>query len=220
VQEHVELPILFDKEKLKGTLTEYLSSKGLKQFKIAETEKYAHVTYFFNGGEKTPFPGEEQVLIPSNREIATYDQAPEMSALQVLKRLETALQDHSIHFYVVNFANSDMVGHTGNFQAAVKAIEVLDECVGRLMKKCESENITMLVTADHGNSDQMIYENGDVHTSHTDAPVPFAVFDPRLKDEKCELNNGPLALKDVAPTVLNIMGLPQALNFEGVSIFK
>ncbi|MDD4973233.1 MAG: 2,3-bisphosphoglycerate-independent phosphoglycerate mutase [Bacteriovorax sp.] len=220
VQENVDLPILFDKEKLRGTLSEYISKSGLKQFKIAETEKYAHVTYFFNGGEKTPFPGEEQVLIPSNREIATYDEKPEMSAPQVLARLEKALADHTINFYAVNFANSDMVGHTGNFEAAVKAIEVLDECVGQLMKKCEAEKVTMLVTADHGNSDQMVYDNGDIHTSHTEAPVPFAVFDPDLKDEKLELNEGPFALKDVAPTVLNIMGLPKADNFEGMSIFK
>ena len=184
VQEYVDLPILFDKEKLRGTLSEYLSTNGLKQFKIAETEKYAHVTYFFNGGEKTPFPGEEQVLIPSNREIATYDQKPEMSAYLVLDRLSEALNDQTINFYVVNFANSDMVGHTGNFEAAVKAIEALDECVKQLMIKCEALNITMIVTADHGNSDQMIYDNGDMHTSHTEAPVPFVVFDQRLKDVK------------------------------------
>ena len=220
VQEYVDLPILFDKEKLRGTLSEYLSEKGLKQFKIAETEKYAHVTYFFNGGEKTPFAGEEQVLIPSNREIATYDQKPEMSAYLVLNRLSEALLDQSIDFYVVNFANSDMVGHTGNFEAAVKAIEVLDDCVKQLMNKCESLNITMIVTADHGNSDQMVYENGDMHTSHTEAPVPFAVFDKKLKDIKLELNEGPFGLKDVAPTVLNIMGLPIAPNFESSSIFK
>ncbi|MGZ3787507.1 MAG: 2,3-bisphosphoglycerate-independent phosphoglycerate mutase [Bacteriovorax sp.] len=220
VTDYVELPILFDKEKLPGTLSEYLSEKGIKQFKIAETEKYAHVTYFFNGGEKNPFPGEEQVLIPSNREIATYDQKPEMSAYLVLERLENALVDESIKFFVVNFANSDMVGHTGNFDAAVKAIEVLDECVGSLMKKCEEEGITMLVTADHGNSDQMVYENGDIHTSHTEAPVPFVIFDPRLKNEKREVNSLNPGLKDVAPTVLDIMGIPQAPNFEGVSIFK
>jgi 2,3-bisphosphoglycerate-independent phosphoglycerate mutase len=220
VQEHLDLPILFDKEKLQGTLCEYLSKRGLKQFKIAETEKYAHVTYFFNGGEKQPFPGEEQVLIPSNREIATYDQKPEMSAYQVLERLESALADHSISLYVVNFANSDMVGHTGNFPAAIKAVEALDLCVGRLMKKCTEEKVTMLVTADHGNSDQMAYENGDVHTSHTEAPVPFCVFDPQLKDESFEVSGSGLGLKDVAPTILTIMGIPQAPNFEGGSIFK
>lgn len=220
VEDFVSLPILFDKEKLQGTLTEYLSSKGLKQFKIAETEKYAHVTYFFNGGEKKPFANEEHILVPSNREIATYDQKPEMSAYLILEKLTQALQDTSIDFYVVNFANSDMVGHTGNYDAAVKAIEVLDECVGKLMSACEKQKITMLVTADHGNSDQMVYENGDMHTSHTEAPVPFAVFDSRLKDIKLELNEGPFGLKDVAPTVLNIMGLPKAPNFESKSIFK
>lgn len=220
VQEYVDLPILFDKEKVPGTLCEYLSNLGMKQFKIAETEKYAHVTFFFNGGEKQPFKNEEQVLIPSNREIATYDEKPEMSAYLVLEKLETALTDHSINFYVVNFANSDMVGHTGNFEAAVKAIETLDVCVERLMKKCTEENITMIVTADHGNSDQMVYENGDMHTSHSDAPVPFAVFDPKLKDKTLEKAPGDLGLRDVAPTVLNIMGIPQAPNFEGSSIFK
>ncbi|MDO9181243.1 MAG: 2,3-bisphosphoglycerate-independent phosphoglycerate mutase, partial [Bacteriovorax sp.] len=127
VQDEVNLPILFDKEKLPGTLSEYLSKLGLKQFKIAETEKYAHVTYFFNGGEKTPFPGEEQVLIPSNRDIATYDQKPEMSAYLVLARLAKALEDTSINFYAANFANSDMVGHTGDLAATVKACSILDE---------------------------------------------------------------------------------------------
>lgn len=220
VQEYVDLPILFDKEKLRGTLSEYLSNLGLKQLKIAETEKYAHVTYFFNGGEKAPFKNEEHVLIPSNREIATYDLKPEMSAYLVLDRLEAALSDHTINFYTVNFANSDMVGHTGNFPAAIKAIEVLDECVGRLMKKCTEENVTMIVTADHGNSDQMVYDNGDMHTSHTEAPVPFAVFDPKLKDQKLERSSEELGLRDVAPTVLNIMGIQMAPNFEGISVFK
>jgi len=130
------------------------------------------------------------------------------------------LKDHSISLYVVNFANSDMVGHTGNFEAAVKAIEALDVCVGRLMKTCEAEGVTMIVTADHGNSDQMAYENGDIHTSHSDAPVPFCVFDPKLKDVKLEVHNGDLGLRDVAPTILTIMGIPQAPNFEGVSVFK
>ena len=219
VQDYVDLPILFDKEKIPGVLCEYLSSLGLKQFKIAETEKYAHVTFFFNGGSKTPFKNEEQVLIPSTREVPTYDLKPEMSAYQVCERLEVALEDQSISFYVVNFANSDMVGHTGNYEAAVKAIEALDTCMARLMKKCEETNVTMLVTADHGNSDQMIYENGDVHTSHTEAPVPFCVFDPRLKDSRLKSSEELFGLRDVASTVLEIMGLPMAPNFEGKSIF-
>ncbi len=220
VQDYVDLPILFDKEKIPGTLCEYLSQYGLKQFKIAETEKYAHVTFFFNGGDKKPFPNEEQVLIPSNREIVTYDQKPEMSAYAVLERLELELSNHAVNFYVVNFANSDMVGHTGNFEAAVKAIETLDNCIARLMKKCTEEDVTMIVTADHGNSDQMIYENGDIHTSHTEAPVPFCIFDPRLKNIQLKIASGELGLRDVAPTVLEIMGIKQAPNFEGTSIFK
>ncbi len=207
VQDYVSLPVLFDKEKISGTLSELLSNKGKKQFKIAETEKYAHVTFFFNGGEKTPFPGETQTLIPSPKEVSTYDQKPEMSAYLVLNKLEEALADHTIDFYLVNFANSDMVGHTGNFPAAIKAIETLDECIKSLMTKCTEENVTMLVTADHGNSDQMCYENGDIHTSHTDSPVPFVIFDPRLKNSKLELNKSVVALKDVAPTILDIMGL-------------
>lgn len=220
VQDWVDLPILFDKEKLKGTLCEYLSQNGMKQLKIAETEKYAHVTFFFNGGDKTPFPGEEQVLIPSPKEVATYDQKPEMSAFLVCEKLEEKLADHSINFYVVNFANSDMVGHTGNFDAAVKAIEALDIVMGRLTKKCSEENVTMLVTADHGNSDQMIYENGDMHTSHTEALVPFIAVDKALLDQEFKVAEGPLALRDVAATVLNIMDVEKASLFEGQSIFK
>jgi 2,3-bisphosphoglycerate-independent phosphoglycerate mutase len=220
VQDYVPLPILFNKEKLKGTLCEYLSVLGKKQFKIAETEKYAHVTFFFNGGDKTPFPGEEQVLISSPKEVATYDLKPEMSAYLVCDRLEQALSDHSYGLYVVNFANSDMIGHTGNYEAAIKAIEALDIVVKRLMDKCTQEKVTMLVTADHGNSDQMAYENGDIHTSHTEALVPFIVFDPRLKNEKLESGGTTLALKDVAPTILHIMGVPQAPEFQGTSVFK
>lgn len=220
VTDFMELPILFDKEKLKGTLCEYLSSKGLQQFKIAETEKYAHVTFFFNGGDKKPFTGEDQVLIPSPKEVSTYDQKPEMSAFHVTDRLEEALADHKYSLYVVNYANADMVGHTGNYEASVKAIEALDVVMARLMKKCEQENITMLVTADHGNSDVMAYDNGDIHTSHSDSPVPFVVFDNRLKDQKLELNEGPMALRNVAPTILNIMDYPKAPLMDSESIFK
>ncbi len=220
VEDWVKLPILFNKEKLDGTVCQYLSEKGLKQLKIAETEKYAHVTFFFNGGDKHPFKNEDQILISSPKDVATYDLKPEMSAYLVCDKLEEALKDHSYSFYVVNFANSDMVGHTGNFPAAIKAIEALDVVVGRLTKTCAAEGVTMLITADHGNSEQMIYENGDMHTSHTESVVPFIVVDPSLKGEMLELSPGSKALRDVAPTVLNIMGIPQAPLFEGVSIFK
>lgn len=220
IPDEVELPILFDKERVPGGLSEYLSEKGYAQFKIAETEKYAHVTFFFNGGEKKPFPKEEQVLIPSPKEVNTYDEKPEMSAIEVKDRLISALDDKSYTFYLVNFANSDMVGHTGKYDAAVKAIETLDQCVGDLMAKCEEENITMLLTADHGNSDQMTYPDGSPHTSHTGAPVPFCIFHPSLKDSNIKADEKDFALMDVSPTILNALGIEQAPSFEGEPIFK
>lgn len=220
VQDFVDLPILFDKEKIRGTLSYYLSTLNKKQFKIAETEKYAHITFFFNGGEKAPFPLEDQVLVPSPKEVATYDQKPEMSAYLVLDKLVMALEKNEHDFYLVNFANSDMVGHTGNYEAAVKAISTLDQCLLKLKNVCKERHVTMVVTADHGNADQMIYENGDIHTSHTDALVPFLICDERLYDQKCELREGTFALGDVAPTLLTIMGLKIPDEFQGKSIFK
>lgn len=220
-EELPELPILFDKEKIKGTLAEYISKLGKKQFKIAETEKYAHVTYFFNGGEEKAFPGEERCLVPSPREVATYDLKPEMSAPEVTDNLIKALDDKSFSFYLVNFANADMVGHTGNFPAAVKAIEALDLCIERLRIKCEEQNVTMLLTADHGNADQMVYEEGGQHTSHSDSEVPFCVIHPKLRDQNIMVNqdNKINALKDVAPTVLKILNIPKPKDFSGNPIF-
>lgn len=216
----IQLPILFDKDNLTGGMSEYISGLGMKQLKTAETEKFAHVTFFFNGGRKEEFPGEERVLIPSPKECATYDQMPEMSAYKVCEALLAKLDDSSIDFYTVNFANPDMVGHTGNFEAAVKAVETVDACMGKLMKKCEEKGIAMIVTADHGNSDQMRYENGEPHTSHTYSLVPFAVFHPSLKDQKFKVAKGDFALKDVCPTVLTVMNLEIPNNFEGKAIFE
>tara|TARA_R110002072_G_scaffold534_3_gene3640 strand:- start:4195 stop:5721 length:1527 start_codon:yes stop_codon:yes gene_type:complete len=216
--EDVELPILFDKEKLNGVLSEYLSQNNYKQYKIAETEKYAHVTFFFNGGEKKPFPGEEHILVNSPKEVATYDLKPEMSAPEVTEKLLAALED-DYTFYIVNFANSDMVGHTGNYEAAIKAVETLDHSVKQLIDQCEKNDITLLLTADHGNSDQMVYEDGSPHTSHTGAPVPFCAFHPKLKGKKLA-KNGDFALKDVAPTILYSLGIDYPSSFEGESIFK
>jgi 2,3-bisphosphoglycerate-independent phosphoglycerate mutase len=220
-EECPELPILFDKEKIKGGLAEYLSGLGRRQFKIAETEKYAHVTYFFNGGEETPFPGEERCLVPSPRDVATYDEKPEMSAAEVTRNLLQALEDRSFSFYLVNYANADMVGHSGNFEATVKSIEALDVCVGELYQKCQQENVTMIITADHGNADQMIYDEGGVHTSHSDAEVPFCVVHPALRDRDIMLNtdNKVMALKDVAPTVLKILNINKPASFTGQPIF-
>lgn len=220
VPDEVELPILFDKEKIRGGLTEYLASLGKKQFKIAETEKYAHVTYFFNGGEKKPFKNEEHVLIPSPKDIATYDQKPQMSAPQVTEKLLEALDDSSINFYLVNFANSDMVGHTGNYEAAIKAIETLDDCVGQLVTKASKLNIPVLICADHGNSDQMVYPDGTPHTSHTNAHVPVSLIHPKLENSNLAANPGDFALKDLAPTIIKILGLKPPESFTGHPIFK
>jgi 2,3-bisphosphoglycerate-independent phosphoglycerate mutase len=215
------LPILFDKEKIAGTLAHFISQQGLKQFKIAETEKYAHVTYFFNGGEEKPFPGEERFLVNSPREVATYDLKPEMSAPEVCNKLIEKLHDPSFSLYVVNFANCDMVGHTGKYEATVKAVEAVDACVAKLVQACEKQNITMIITADHGNADQMIYLDGSAHTSHSEAEVPFILVHPKLKHKKLQPNPAlsARALKDVAPQVLHCLGLKKPSDFTGEAIF-
>ena len=216
-----DLPVLFDKEKIRGGLAEYLAKLGKGQFKIAETEKYAHVTYFFNGGEEKPFEGEERCLVPSPRDVSTYDQKPEMNCREVTDKLITALHDKKFSFYLVNYANADMVGHTGKFEATVKAIEALDECVGRLQKVCADENITLIITADHGNADMMTYDDGGDHTSHSDAEVPFSIVHPKLYDQNIMVNTDSkvLALKDVAPTVLKILNINKPQDFTGQSVF-
>lgn len=216
-----DLPVLLDKEKIKGTLAAYISSLGKKQFKIAETEKYAHVTYFFNGGEEAPFPGEERSLVPSPRDVATYDQKPEMNAAIVTRNLLEKLDDKAFSFYLVNYANADMVGHSGNFEATVKAIEALDECIGKLYEKCQEKGIAMILTADHGNADQMVYQGGGIHTSHSDSEVPFCLMHPKLKDIDIMVSQESKirALKDVAPTVLKILNIPKPKDFTGNPIF-
>ncbi|RLA63983.1 MAG: 2,3-bisphosphoglycerate-independent phosphoglycerate mutase [Epsilonproteobacteria bacterium] len=220
VEDQIKLPILFNKEMLSGVLSEYLAEKDLKQFKIAETEKYAHITFFFNGGKKDPFDGEDQILIPSPREVATYDQKPEMSALLVLDKLVETINQDKYDFFLVNFANSDMVGHTGNYKAAVSSIETLDHCIGQLMKKCEEKDIALVLTSDHGNSDQMAHHDGTPHTAHTTALVPFSLFHKSLKNKILQLEEGDLALQDVAPTILELMDLPIPNIFSGKPIFK
>jgi len=219
VQDIIDLPILFDKEPLTGGLSETLSRNQVKQYKIAETEKYAHITYFFNGGKKEAFPKESQVLIPSPKDVTTYDLKPEMSAYKVCNKLSEAIENDLADFYLVNFANSDMVGHTGNYEAAIKAVETLDDCVSKLQKICSEKDVTMIITADHGNSDEMQYNNGQCHTSHTKAQVPLCIVNQKLSNE-CELNGDSFALKDIAPTILNIMGFEIPERFTGKPIFK
>jgi 2,3-bisphosphoglycerate-independent phosphoglycerate mutase len=218
-EELPNIPILFNREKIKGTICEYLSSLGHKQLKIAETEKYAHVTYFFNGGLEKPFEGEERLLINSPRDIATYDESPAMSAYLVLNGLLDKLDDESISFYVVNFANPDMVGHTGKYQETVEAMQVIDDCIGQLKKKCLTSGISLLITADHGNSDQMVYSDGSPHTSHSNSNVPFALVQAGIDKSKIEISEN-MALKDVAPTVLHLLGIEKNALITGNTIFK
>ncbi len=203
------LPVAFPPSRPQNVLGEYLSNLGMKQLRIAETEKYAHVTFFFNGGEETPYPGEDRELIPSPR-VATYDLKPEMSAPEVTEKLEAAIASGKYDFIVVNYANADMVGHTGKFDAAVAAVEALDACIGRLAAAVEAAGGEMLVTADHGNVEQM-YDNatGQAHTAHTTNLVPLLYVG---RDAKL-VNGG--ALSDIAPTVLALMGIPAPEEMTG-----
>ena len=216
-EEHPEVPILFNREKIKGTLCEYLSNLGHKQLKIAETEKYAHVTYFFNGGEENPFKSEERILVNSPKEVATYDLKPEMSAPEVLEKLLDKLKDPSFTLYVVNFANPDMVGHTGNFEAAKKAMETIDQCLKSLEEYCVANEITMLLTADHGNADEMVYPDGSPQTSHSGADVPFVLIKKNTKDVIIKNNK---ALRDVAPTILYLLGIDKNELMTGQTIYE
>ncbi|OQX20298.1 MAG: phosphoglycerate mutase (2,3-diphosphoglycerate-independent) [Desulfobulbaceae bacterium A2] len=215
------LPALFPPVALTRILGEEVSSHGLRQLRIAETEKYAHVTYFFNGGREEPFVGEERQLINSPREVATYDLKPQMSAAEVTERLLTALaqakaEGRPYDLVVLNFANGDMVGHTGVLSAAITACETVDLCLGRVVAAVQADGGACLVTADHGNAEVMVDPlSGGPHTAHTLNPVPLLLLDETRRD--CRLRHGG-ALKDIAPTVLELLGLPQPAEMEGVSL--
>lgn len=219
IEDQIKLPILFDKEEIDGTLSEYLSQNNIHQFKIAETEKFAHITFFLNGGRKEEFQNEDRLLIPSPRDVKTYDEKPEMSAIEVTNELLKKMDENKYNFYLVNYANSDMVGHTGNFLAAKKAVETVDLCVGKLIHKALEKNIAVIITSDHGNSDQMEDEKGKPHTAHTATFVPFSLVHSKLKNVKLNVDQKNAALKDIAPTVLKIMGIKIPKHFEGKPIF-
>ena len=194
-------PIAFPTEKLHNILGEYLSAHGKTQLRIAETEKYAHVTFFFNGGQDTPYEGEDRILIPSPK-VDTYDQQPEMNAPEVTDKLVEAINSAKYDVIICNFANADMVGHTGNFDAAVKAIETLDVSLGRIWTAIEKVGGEMLVTADHGNAERMVnHETGQPHTAHTNNVVPLLFAG---REAHC-VDGG--TLSDIAPTMLSLMGL-------------
>ena len=204
--------IAFKKEELKNTFGEYISANGLKQLRIAETEKYAHVTFFFNGGEEKQYEGEDRILVPSPK-VETYDLKPEMSAYEVTEKLIDAINSKKYDCIILNYANPDMVGHTGNLDAAIKAIEAIDECVGKVVEAVNAQNGVLLITADHGNSEQMIdYATGEPHTAHTTNPVPLIL----VGMENAKLREGRLA--DLAPTMLSIMNLQKPEEMTGESI--
>lgn len=204
--------VAFKKEEIKNTFGEFLANNGKKQLRLAETEKYAHVTFFFNGGEEKQYKGEDRILVPSPK-VETYDLKPEMSAIEVTDKVVEAIKSEKYDSIILNYANPDMVGHTGNLEASIKAIETIDNCVGRVIEEINKVNGVCLITADHGNSEQMIdYKTGEPHTAHTTNPVPLIL----VGMEEVTLKTGKLA--DLAPTMLDIMGLKKPDEMTGESI--
>ncbi len=206
--------VAFEKESLHCIFGEYVSSKGLKQLRLAETEKYAHVTFFFNGGVEEPYPGEDRILVPSPK-VATYDLQPSMSAVGVCDKLVEAIRSGKYDVIIINFANPDMVGHTGILEAAIEAVETVDACLGRAMEALLAVNGQMFLCADHGNSEQLVdYETGEPFTAHTTNPVPFVLvnYEPGVTLRE----GGKLA--DIAPTLLDMMGMEQPKEMTGQSL--
>ncbi|MFH1336020.1 MAG: alkaline phosphatase family protein, partial [Candidatus Zixiibacteriota bacterium] len=200
--------------KLAHILGEVLSQKGMKQLRIAETEKYAHVTFFFNGGEEIPFAGEDRILIHSPK-VATYDLKPEMSAFEVTEAVVKEIRLKKYDFILLNYANPDMVGHTGVIPAAVKAVEAVDKCIGEVISAVKEVRGLAMVTADHGNADQMIDpSNGEVFTAHTTNSVPFALV---MENFKGKLRPGG-KLADVAPTILHLMNIDKPKEMDGENL--
>lgn len=213
----LKTPVAFPPQNLENTLGEVLAQQHKKQLRIAETEKYAHVTFFFNGGVEDPCPGEDRCLIPSPK-LATYNLKPEMSAPEVTEELLTRVQNDSYDVIILNFANSDMVGHTGEFEAAIKAVEAVDECIGKIIPAVQKQGGTIMITADHGNAEAKIdLETGRPITAHTTNPVPFILIDDTYKEDK--LREGG-ALCDVAPTILALLKIPQPTDMTGKSLIE
>ena len=213
-QKNIQASVAYGPDNLKNTIGEYISDLGMTQLRIAETEKYAHVTFFFNGGEETPFAKEDRILIPSP-DVATYDLKPEMHAPEVTDKLVEAIESDKYDLIVVNYANADMVGHSGIFDAAVKAIEALDTCVGRLAEALDKKGGELLVTADHGNAEQMANpETGQAHTAHTTNVVPLLYV-----GRAAQLADKGL-LSDIAPTVLYLLGLTAPAEMSGRNLVK
>lgn len=213
-QNFKNIAVIFDNDNLNNTLGEIIEQNGLKQIRAAETEKYPHVTFFFSGGREKEFQGEKRILVPSPK-VATYDLQPEMSAKELTEALLKEIKNQSFDFGCINFANADMVGHTGVFQAAVKAVETVDACVEQLVTTALENGYTIFLTADHGNSDYMINEDGTPNTAHTLNPVPLFVI-----DKVSKLNLKPGKLGDIAPTILTLMQLPVPPEMTGALLTK
>ena len=213
-QNFKNIAVIFDNDNLNNTLGEIIEQNGLKQIRAAETEKYPHVTFFFSGGREKEFQGEKRILVPSPK-VATYDLQPEMSAKELTEALLKEIKNQSFDFGCINFANADMVGHTGVFQAAVKAVETVDACVEQLVTTALENGYTIFLTADHGNSDYMINEDGTANTAHTLNPVPLFVI-----DKVSKLNLKPGKLGDIAPTILTLMQLPVPPEMTGEILTK
>ena len=206
--------IIFNKQDVENTLAEYLSKNSRKQLHIAETEKYAHVTFFFNGGREAPFEDEDRILVPSPK-IATYDLQPEMSAFTVADKLANAIATETYDFIVVNFANGDMVGHTGIYEAIEKAVKTIDKCVETVVEAARKHGYDVIIIADHGNADHALNDDGTPNTAHSLNPVPFVYVS---DDPKAKVENGILA--DVAPSILHILGMPQPADMTGKDLIK
>jgi 2,3-bisphosphoglycerate-independent phosphoglycerate mutase len=213
--ETFNLPAAYPPRPITKILGEVAAEAGIRQLRIAETEKYAHVTYFFNGGEEKEFPGEKRILIPSPKDVPTYDLKPQMSAREVTEALVKEVREQEIGLVIANYANADMVGHTGNFEASVRACEVIDECLGRVVDAALSKKGRLVITADHGNIEQLVdYDTGMPHTAHTINPVPVILVDDQRK--RSRLNKG--SARDVAPTILQLLELPQPSEMTGRSL--
>ena len=207
-----DCPVAFEEQAVHETMAEVCAEHGIRQLHVAETEKYAHVTYFFNGGREDEWAGEKRILVPSPRDVPSYDHKPEMSVAEVAEELDKALVEDGYGFVIVNLANPDMVGHTGSIPAAVKAVEATDEALGKILAAVEREGGIALVTADHGNAEEMLDPQGNPQTAHTSNPVPLVVTDPDVS-----LRTGG-ELSDLVPTVISLLGLAKPLQMSGQNL--
>jgi 2,3-bisphosphoglycerate-independent phosphoglycerate mutase len=210
---------LFPPQVPANVLAEAIAAANQKQCHVAETEKYAHVTFFFNGGQERQFEGEERVMVPSPKDVPTYDLKPEMNAAGVADEVIKAIESGSYPFVMCNFAPPDMVGHTGQYKPTILACQATDTAIGRIQEVCEAKGYTLLVTSDHGNAEQMISPQGGPHTAHTTNRVPFYMFDPQSKFQWKKTTRN-TTLQDVAPTVLELLGIKVPEEMEGESLLE